>query len=123
MSVEPVLVAEYIEKRFPGVPALDDVSLTVFPGEVHAVPGKNGAGKSAPMKILAGAYPTDHGMLKVDGESVAIDSPRTAQQLGIITIYQELSLVDALSVGEEVGLAGLVDGGGCSGSLSQSYKL
>lgn len=107
MDREPVLVAEHIEKRFPGVHALDDVSLTIYPGEVHAVVGENGAGKSTLMKILAGAYPADSGTIRMDGQPVVIDSPRTAQNLGISTIYQELSLVDALSVGENIFLGDL----------------
>jgi ABC-type sugar transport system ATPase subunit len=106
-TAEPILEAENIDKRFPGVHALDNVSLTVSPGEVHAVVGENGAGKSTLMKILAGAYSPDRGTIRVDGEAVTIDSPRAAQELGIITIYQELSLVDALSVGENIFLGDL----------------
>ncbi len=107
IATEPMLEAENVDKRFPGVHALDDVSLTVSPGEVHAVVGENGAGKSTLMKILAGAYSPDRGTIRVNGESVAIESPRAAQELGIITIYQELSLVDALSVGENIFLGDL----------------
>src|SRR5688572_13595767 len=107
IATEPILKAEHIDKRFPGVHALDDVSLTVLPGEVQAVVGENGAGKSTLMKILAGAYSPDRGTIHVDGEVVTIESPRSAQELGIITIYQELSLVDALSVGENIFLGDL----------------
>ena len=107
IATEPILEAEHIDKRFPGVHALDDVSLTIIPGEVHAVVGENGAGKSTLMKILAGAYSPDRGTIRVDGEAVTIESPRAAQELGIITIYQELSLVDALSVGENIFLGDL----------------
>src|ERR671913_407880 len=88
IAPEPMLEAEHVDKRFPGVHALDDVSLTVSQGEVHAVVGENGAGKSTLMKILAGAYSPDRGTVRVNGESVAIESPRAAQELGIITIYQ-----------------------------------
>jgi ABC-type sugar transport system ATPase subunit len=107
MTPEPILEAEHVDKRFPGVHALDDVSLTVVPGEVHAVVGENGAGKSTLMKILAGAYTPDAGTIRVDGNPVTIESPRDAQQLGISIIYQELSLVDALSVGENLFLGAL----------------
>jgi ABC-type sugar transport system ATPase subunit len=107
IATEPILEAENIDKRFPGVHALDNVSLTITPGEVHAVVGENGAGKSTLMKILAGAYGPDRGTIRIDGEAVTIENPRAAQDLGIITIYQELSLVDALSVGENVFLGDL----------------
>jgi ABC-type sugar transport system ATPase subunit len=107
IATESILEAENIDKRFPGVHALDNVSLTITPGEVHAVVGENGAGKSTLMKILAGAYGPDRGTIRIDGEAVTIENPRAAQDLGIITIYQELSLVDALSVGENVFLGDL----------------
>src|SRR5918999_2070106 len=107
IATEAMLGAENIDKRFPGVHALDNVSLTVTPGEVHAVVGENGAGKSTLMKILAGAYSPDQGTIRVDDETVTIESPRAAQELGIITIYQELSLVDTLSVGENIFLGDL----------------
>jgi ABC-type sugar transport system ATPase subunit len=106
-AVEPILEAESIDKRFPGVHALDSVSLTLRPGEVHAVVGENGAGKSTLMKILAGVYRPDRGTVRIDGEAVTFESPRAAQKLGIITIYQELSLVDTLSVGENIFLGDL----------------
>src|SRR5215218_4489904 len=107
IATGPILEAENIDKRFPGVHALDNVSLTITPGEVHAVVGENGAGKSTLMKILAGAYGPDRGTIRIDGETVSIENPRAAQDLGIITIYQELSLVDALSVGENIFLGDL----------------
>jgi ribose transport system ATP-binding protein len=81
MDGEPVLIAEHIEKRFPGVHALDDVCLTIFPGELHAVVGENVARKSTLMKILAGPYPADSGTIRVSGQQVDIDSPREAQKL------------------------------------------
>ena len=104
---DPILEAIGISKRFPGVHALDDVSLAVLPGEVHAVVGENGAGKSTLMKILAGAHGPDSGSIVRDGQPVTIEGPRAAQDLGISIIYQELSLVDALSVGENIFLGDL----------------
>jgi ABC-type sugar transport system ATPase subunit len=104
---EPVLEASGISKRFPGVHALDDVSLSILQGEVHAVVGENGAGKSTLMKILAGAQMPDSGSILFAGQSVTIESPREAHDQGIITIYQELSLVNALSVGENIFLGDL----------------
>ncbi|MGH2616050.1 MAG: sugar ABC transporter ATP-binding protein [Thermomicrobiales bacterium] len=114
MAAGPILEAAHIDKRFPGVHALDDVSLSVLPGEVHAVVGENGAGKSTLMKVLAGAHAPDQGTIQVDGKPVIIDSPRGAQLLGISTIYQELSLVDALSVGENIFLGDLPTKGGAN---------
>ncbi len=86
-----------IGKSFPGVRALDGVTLDLFSGEVLALVGENGAGKSTLMKILAGAQPADSGEILIDGSVVAIDSPRRAEKLGIGMIYQEFNLVPALS--------------------------
>jgi len=104
---EPVLEAVHIHKRFPGVHALDDVSFAVAPGEVHALVGENGAGKSTLMKILAGAVQPDEGEIRMDGQSVTFTGPRDGQERGIGIIYQELNLVDALSVAENVFLGDL----------------
>ncbi|HZT13918.1 MAG TPA: sugar ABC transporter ATP-binding protein, partial [Candidatus Baltobacteraceae bacterium] len=86
-----------IGKSFPGVRALDGVTLDLQAGEVHALVGENGAGKSTLMKILAGAQPADSGEIRIDGSVVAIDSPRKAEALGIGMIYQEFNLVPALT--------------------------
>ncbi|MGZ3504715.1 MAG: sugar ABC transporter ATP-binding protein [Vulcanimicrobiaceae bacterium] len=86
-----------IGKSFPGVRALDGVTLDLYAGEVLALVGENGAGKSTLMKILAGAQPADSGQILVDGTEVQIDSPRTAEKLGIGMIYQEFNLVPALN--------------------------
>ncbi|MDQ6823772.1 MAG: sugar ABC transporter ATP-binding protein [Candidatus Eremiobacteraeota bacterium] len=91
-----------IGKSFPGVRALDGVSLELHRGEVLALVGENGAGKSTLMKILAGAQPADSGEIAIDGVTVHIDSPRTAERLGIGMIYQEFNLVPALSPIENI---------------------
>jgi len=92
-----------ISKTFPGVRALSDVSLTVYPGEVHALMGENGAGKSTLMKILSGAYQADSGgEIRIDGKPVTINGPLAALHHGIATIYQELSLAPNLSVAENM---------------------
>jgi ribose transport system ATP-binding protein len=105
-----------IRKAFPGVVALDGVDLEVRRGEVHVLLGENGAGKSTLMKILSGALPRDAGEIEIDGRPARIDSPRDAQRLGIRTIYQELTLVPALSAAENIFLgreprlgAGIID--------------
>ncbi|ODN72577.1 Arabinose import ATP-binding protein AraG [Methylobrevis pamukkalensis] len=100
---KPVLEMEAISKTFPGVRALSDVSLTVYPGEVHALMGENGAGKSTLMKILSGAYIADPGgEIRIDGTPVVIDGPMAAKRLGVAVIYQELSLSPNLTVAENI---------------------
>ncbi|WP_269582900.1 sugar ABC transporter ATP-binding protein [Roseibium sp. Sym1] len=91
-----------IEKRFPGVHALKNVSFELNSGEVHALMGENGAGKSTLMKILSGIYPKDGGELLVAGKDVVLDSPRAAQDLGIGIIHQELSLMNDLTVAQNI---------------------
>ncbi len=98
----PLLEMRDITKHFPGVLALDRAHLEVRAGEVHIVAGENGAGKSTLMKILAGAYARDDGTVLLGGEPVGDLTPRSAQKLGVSTIYQELNLVPALSVAENI---------------------
>ncbi|MFD5322495.1 sugar ABC transporter ATP-binding protein [Streptomyces sp. NPDC127092] len=93
-----------ITKSFPGVRALDGVDLEVRPGEVHCLLGQNGAGKSTLIKVLAGAHQPDTGTITWRGETVRLRSPSAAVRLGIATIYQELDLVEGLSVAENVHL-------------------
>jgi ribose transport system ATP-binding protein len=91
-----------VSKRFPGVLALENVSLTLARGEVLAVVGENGAGKSTLMKILAGVQTPDSGDILLDGAAVRIDSVRAAQRLGIALIHQELNLADNLTVAANI---------------------
>lgn len=91
-----------IKKQFPGTLALDNVSVTFDDGRIHALVGKNGAGKSTLVKIIAGAQSPDHGTIFVDGCPVALRSPRDAFNKGIATVHQELSLVPALTVAENI---------------------
>ena len=91
-----------IVKVFPGVRALDGVDLQVRAGEVHCLLGQNGAGKSTLIKVLAGAHTVDAGEVLWQGEPASLASPVAALKQGIATIYQELDLVDWLSVGENI---------------------
>jgi len=111
----PVLEAKGISRHFGGVKALEEVNFCVYPGEICALIGDNGAGKSTLTKILSGADRPDSGTLSVDGKPVVFDSPGSAQQHGISTVYQDLALapeltpVDNLFLGHETlrgGLAG-----------------
>ena len=91
-----------ITKDFPGVHALADASFELRPGEVHALVGENGAGKSTLMKILAGVYQPDAGEIRFKGEPVQIANPRTALDLGISMIHQELNLAPHLTVAQNI---------------------
>ncbi|MER5451099.1 sugar ABC transporter ATP-binding protein [Streptomyces sp. NPDC002764] len=105
MAPEPPLLSmSGITKSFPGVRALDGVDLDVQAGEVHCLLGQNGAGKSTLIKVLAGAHQPDTGTIGWRGEPVVLRSPIAAMRLGIATIYQELDLVEHLSVAENVHL-------------------
>jgi ABC-type uncharacterized transport system ATPase subunit len=100
----PRLKLTNVSKRFPGVQANQRVSLTVLPGEIHAVLGENGAGKSTLMKIVYGAVRPDEGTLVWDGVPVEIASPRQARALGIAMVFQHFALFETLTVAENVWL-------------------
>nr|WP_314174319.1 sugar ABC transporter ATP-binding protein [Streptomyces sp. DSM 40971] len=101
-----------ITKTFPGVRALDGVDLDVQAGEVHCLLGQNGAGKSTLIKVLAGAHQPDEGDIRWQGELVRLATPMAAMRLGIATIYQELDLVEHLSVTENIFLGNEVSARG-----------
>jgi ABC-type sugar transport system ATPase subunit len=96
-----------MSKAYPGVVALDEVDLDLYPGEIHALVGENGSGKSTLMKILYGAVSPDKGSITVDGSSVSFASPRAAKSRGIVAVTQELTLAPTLSVAENVALGAL----------------
>ena len=98
----PLLEVRGLTKRFPGVRALTDVSMTLGRGEVVAVIGENGAGKSTLMKILAGVQRPDEGEIRVEGKPVEIGSVQAAMDLGIALIHQELNLADNLDVAANI---------------------
>ncbi len=98
----PVVVMRGISKTFPGVRALDDVDLTLYAGEVHALTGENGSGKSTLAKILYGFHRPDEGTISMGGELVELASPRSALERGIVAISQEITLAPSLSVAENI---------------------
>jgi ribose transport system ATP-binding protein len=91
-----------LSKSFPGVKALDGVSLELRPGAIHALVGENGCGKSTLIKVLSGVHQPDHGGVMRDGTSVTFTSTKDARAAGVATIYQEFSLVPQLTVGENI---------------------
>lgn len=97
-----ILELKHISKQFPGVQALQDVSLTLRAGEVHALLGENGAGKSTLAKIVAGVYPSTSGEMKLFGVAQRFGSPHDAQKAGVGILYQEMTLLPELSIGENV---------------------
>lgn len=101
-TLTPLVEARHITKRFPGVIALNQVSLRVLPGQVNALVGENGAGKSTLMNILSGVYPDYEGELVVDGVVQHFRSVTDAQQQGIAIIHQELNLIPYLNVAENI---------------------
>jgi len=101
-TVTPLMEVKNINKAFPGVQALDDVSVVFNPGEVHAVVGENGAGKSTLMKVMAGAYIPDSGTILFQGEKVSFGHPAEAQAIGISIIYQEFNLLPERTVAQNI---------------------
>jgi inositol transport system ATP-binding protein len=91
-----------IVKEFPGVRAVDNVSMEVAGSEIHGLLGENGAGKSTLLKILSGAHQPDAGTIELDGQPITLENPISAQQKGITTIYQEFNLVPQLTIAENV---------------------
>ena len=102
MTESVVLEMRGICKYFPGVRALENVDFTLREGEIHALMGENGAGKSTLIKVLTGVYPKDGGIVKLAGQPVHIKSPQDAQNEGIATVYQEITLCPNLTVAENM---------------------
>ncbi|KAB1520243.1 ribose ABC transporter ATP-binding protein RbsA [Photobacterium damselae] len=99
---QPILALEGIEKAFPGVKALDNACLNVYPGKVMALMGENGAGKSTLMKVLTGIYSKDAGEVRYQGAPVHFHGPRHSQEAGISIIHQELNLIPELTIAENI---------------------
>ena len=118
----PLLQMRGIVKQFPGARALDGVDLEIRAGEVHCVLGQNGAGKSTLIKVLSGAHQPDDGEILIDGARVTIASPVAALRLGVATMYQELDVVDGLSVAENIFLGHELAVGGFSQRRAASHR-
>ncbi len=103
-TTEPLIRLLNISKHFPGVVAVDDVTLDIFPGEVLVVAGENGAGKSTLMKILSQVERPSHGTILMQGKLLQIINPRHAQSQGIAMVYQEFALAPHLTVSENISL-------------------
>lgn len=114
-STSPVLELRGIHKKFPGVHALNNVSLSLQPGEIHALLGENGAGKSTLIKVMTGVYSRDAGEILLNGTAIFPRDTGDAQALGISTVYQEVNLLPNLSVAQNLFLGrepkrfGLID--------------
>ncbi len=100
--MQPIVKMKEIRKLFPGVVALDHINFDLYPGEVHVLIGENGAGKSTLMKILSGAYSPTTGSIEINGTSTESLTPTESIRSGIGIIYQELSVIDQLSIGENI---------------------
>ena len=100
--MQPILQISGISKDFPGVRALDNVSLDLHPSEVLGLVGENGAGKSTLLKVLSGALQKDAGEIKINGAPVTILNPKNSQDLGITVIYQDFNLVPELNIARNI---------------------
>lgn len=99
---QAILQLADIEKAFPGVKALDNASLNVYPGRVMALMGENGAGKSTLMKVLTGIYSKDSGSITYQGSTASFNGPKESQEAGISIIHQELNLIPELTIAENI---------------------
>ncbi|HHW00262.1 MAG TPA: sugar ABC transporter ATP-binding protein [Clostridiaceae bacterium] len=118
-----ILSIKNVCKSFPGVKALDQVSLEVRRGTVHGIVGENGAGKSTLMKILSGVYQKDSGTIIFDGEDIKSTTPIQSMKRGLSIIYQELNLVNTMSVGENIFLGRFGEMGGMRGVHAKAKEL
>ena len=100
--MKPAIALDGISKSFPGVKALSEVSLSLYPGSVTALVGENGAGKSTLVKILTGIYQPDEGTIRVDGAETHFPTANSAARAGVTAIHQETVLFDELSVAENI---------------------
>jgi ribose transport system ATP-binding protein len=120
---DTILTISNVSKSFPGVKALDNVSIEVHKGTVHGIVGENGAGKSTLMKILSGVYQKDSGTIVFDGKTIESTTPHQAMQMGLSIIYQELNLVNTMTVGENIFLGRFKEMKGMRGTHLAAAKL
>ena len=118
-----ILSIKNVSKTFPGVKALDDVSVDVRRGVVHGIVGENGAGKSTLMKILSGVYTKDAGSVEFDGKLIEKTTPIDALRRGLSIIYQEFSLVNTMTVGENIFLGRFKEAGGMKKTHQKARAL
>lgn len=102
MDNTPILKVNSVHKQFPGVYALKDITFDLYRGEVHALMGENGAGKSTLINIIAGNYKCNRGWIEIDGNKVEFENPQDSLNSGIAVVYQELNVVDSLSIAENI---------------------
>ena len=122
-SAEVILSIREVSKSFPGVKALDNVSIDVKRGVVHGIVGENGAGKSTLMKILSGVYQKDSGTVIFDGQRIEHTTPHQSMLRGLAIIYQELNLVNTMSVGENIFLGRFKEMKGMHGTHAKAQEL
>ena len=122
-TAEPILSIRNVSNQFPGVKALDDVSLDVRRGVVHGIVGENGAGKSTLMKILSGVYTKDSGTIVFEGQTIEKTNPVESLRRGLSIIYQEFSLINSMSVGENIFLGRFREAGGLRGTHQKAAQL
>jgi ribose transport system ATP-binding protein len=120
---QALLQIKEVSKAFPGVKALDAVSVDVTGGVVHGIVGENGAGKSTLMKILSGVYEKDSGEVIFEGRRIEKTTPIESMHMGLAIIYQELSLVNTMTVGENIFLGRFGESGGRQGVHAKARKL
>jgi ribose transport system ATP-binding protein len=120
---QPLLTVRDVSKEFPGVKALDHISLEVTGGVVHGIVGENGAGKSTLMKILSGVYEKDSGEVIFEGRQIEKITPIESMHMGLAIIYQELNLVNTMTVGENVFLGRFAESGGRRGVHAKARAL
>ncbi|MDP3447732.1 MAG: sugar ABC transporter ATP-binding protein, partial [Eubacteriales bacterium] len=120
---EIILSIRDVSKSFPGVKALDNVSVDVARGIVHGIVGENGAGKSTLMKILSGVYTKETGTIVFDGETIEHTTPIESLNRGLSIIYQEFNLVNTMSVGENIFLGRFSKMHGMRGTHAEARKL